>query len=69
MAHSAMDQFTAIIVDMLKSPPDPNAPLPLVNRQGTAYGVTIPFHVSIDNTPDKCAFRDTYANRCYVGSQ
>ncbi|CAN9083987.1 hypothetical protein CC77DRAFT_570393 [Alternaria alternata] len=39
------DEFTAIIGEMIKTPPDPNEPVPLANQKGTMFGVTIPFHV------------------------
>jgi hypothetical protein len=45
MAGSAMDEFIPFVMQMLNNAPDANAPTPLVNRQATVYGVTIPFLV------------------------
>ncbi|KAG9193102.1 hypothetical protein G6011_03137 [Alternaria panax] len=39
------DEFTAIIGEMIKNPPDPNESMPLANQKGTMFGVTIPFHI------------------------
>jgi hypothetical protein len=39
------DEFITIIGEMIKTPPDPNEPMPLANQKGTMFGVTIPFHV------------------------
>lgn len=46
MAEDAMSQFIPAILNMLQNPPDPNEALPLSNRRGTIYGVTLPFLVS-----------------------
>ncbi|KAH8728629.1 hypothetical protein GQ44DRAFT_747490 [Phaeosphaeriaceae sp. PMI808] len=45
MTVSALDEFFPFILEMMKNPPDPNAPIPLGNRHETVYGVTIPFHI------------------------
>ncbi|KAI4942274.1 hypothetical protein J4E91_010248 [Alternaria rosae] len=39
------DEFTRIIEEMMLTPPNPNAPLPLANKKGTMFGVSIPFHI------------------------
>jgi hypothetical protein len=39
------DEFTAVIGEMFRDPPDRNGRLPLANHKGTMFGVTIPFHV------------------------
>jgi hypothetical protein len=50
MSDDAMSQFIPAIVDMLQHPPDANEPIPLSNRRGTVYGVTLPFLVSAVHT-------------------
>lgn len=35
-----------LIIEMLKDPPDPNEPLPVMNRKATIYGLTITSLVS-----------------------
>jgi hypothetical protein len=39
------DEFSNIIIEMMKTPPDPSEPIPLSNQKATMFGVTIPFHV------------------------
>ncbi|KAF2031504.1 hypothetical protein EK21DRAFT_63184 [Setomelanomma holmii] len=45
MTRSALDDFIPVLMEMMSSPPDPNAPIPRANRRDTAYGVAIPFHL------------------------
>ncbi|KAF2115940.1 hypothetical protein BDV96DRAFT_599480 [Lophiotrema nucula] len=40
-----MSSFEAIMMEMMKNPPDPNASPPLSNRKETIYGATVPFHI------------------------
>lgn len=42
----AMSTFIPALLEMLKNPPDLNAPVPIPNRRETVFGVTLPFHVS-----------------------
>jgi hypothetical protein len=50
-----LEEFLPAIAEMLQHPPDPNAPLPLANRHGVIYGVTIPFLVSSSQSPARRA--------------
>lgn len=45
MSNTAMSDFMPIILEMMQNPPDPNEPLPLMNRLSTAIGVSVPFLV------------------------
>lgn len=51
MGTTAMSEFMPIIIEMMRNPPDPNAPLPLSNRFSTAVGVTVPFLVCLGLFP------------------
>ncbi|EMD86282.1 hypothetical protein COCC4DRAFT_31540 [Bipolaris maydis ATCC 48331] len=39
------DEFTSIMMMLFQNPPDPNERIPVWNRKGTIYGITIPLQV------------------------
>jgi len=42
---STLDNWNALLTEMVRNAPDPNEPLPLSNRPETIYGTTITFLV------------------------
>ncbi|KAF9702001.1 hypothetical protein EKO04_001061 [Ascochyta lentis] len=45
MGNTAMNEFMPIIIEMMRNPPNPNEPLPLINHFGVAIGISVPFLV------------------------
>ncbi|KAL5395152.1 hypothetical protein PMIN04_008225 [Paraphaeosphaeria minitans] len=45
MGEPAMNEFSSIILEMMKNPPDADESIPVVNRFSTAIAVTLPFLV------------------------
>ncbi|EUC42293.1 hypothetical protein COCMIDRAFT_39623 [Bipolaris oryzae ATCC 44560] len=44
-APETKDEFTSIMIKLFQNPPDPNQRIPVWNRKGTIYGITIPLQV------------------------
>lgn len=55
------DEFTSIMMMLFQNPPDPNERIPVWNRKGTIYGITIPLQVPF-TTPPTVRHRQTELN-------
>ncbi|KZM20215.1 hypothetical protein ST47_g8651 [Ascochyta rabiei] len=51
MDDTAMNNFMPLIIEMMRNPPDPKMPLPLINHLGVAIGVSVPFLVGSQSIP------------------
>lgn len=66
-APATKDEFTSIMMMLFQNPPDPNQRIPVWNRKGTIYGITIPLQVPFTPPHDETPTTELNIDRSSAG--